>query len=326
MSFDIFTSQELGLMDIPCVFNTRQYTFDESFSMLELIGNCLRKLNEDISAINNMSQAISQFEGYVNEQIANFHVDIQQQINEKVTELIDNGTLATLINQTIFGQINTDITKLKTDVINLTQDIFNINYKKGSISFSISPSPTIYNVGETVNGVNLNCTITQGSLPPVRVNFYKNGSLINTKSQNVELTETYLDGAIISSDTEYQIEFFDGLSTVQSEKIKINFVSNMYTFMCAENTPVTGTDITNNNSTTFKVTKGNINQIYSPNNQRVGFAYPQSYGNLADIYDEYGSLIDGFEIQTLNLGSVPYTIVVSKFALTDTNHLIYFAF
>lgn len=70
-------------------------------------------LGEQVETVTN---AVIDLENYVNNYFNN--LDVQEEINNKLNEMAEDGTLSEIINQEIFGQINADIAQLQKDVNN----------------------------------------------------------------------------------------------------------------------------------------------------------------------------------------------------------------
>lgn len=350
MSFNTFKPNFIESMFFN-TFHIKPYVFDNTYSLLEQIGQALEKINENIEEVNNIGEAIILFEAYVIEELSKYDQKIITDVTEILNSYISDGTLENLINQTIFGQINTNITNLtntvsqnKTNIENtvsqnkiesdnkfleVNNSIADLSYKEGMISLTLSPSNLIYNNGETVNGVMLNATITKGTNQPTEIKYYKNSTLINTKSTGVGLTETFLDGNIINSNTEYYVTFNDGKTITQSNKVTINFINDFL------HGSINGNDTINESLikslTPVKVLKDNLTGIYSPNDQKVLFSYPTSYGDLTSIFDsEDYDVINAFTKSTVNLTlnsvQVSYNVYVSNDTILEDNLNLTFTF
>ena len=101
----------------------------------QLLWLCDYIKNTVIPAVNNNAEALEevqnlyiQLKKYVDDYFTNLNV--QEQINNKLDEMANDGTLANIINQDIFNKINqdianntNDINELKTNVSNNTNDI-----------------------------------------------------------------------------------------------------------------------------------------------------------------------------------------------------------
>lgn len=317
----------------PYVYNSKSYT------LLEQLGQILEKVNEIIRENNDMGTAIVQFENYVLSQLQEYDQKIIDEVLKVINEKIADGTISELINN-IFDEINqkievleakVDLNKQNIDISidSINQSIDELNYKKGSLTLNTSPSQLIYNNGETINGVMLNVSVTKGTKEPTQLNFYKNSVLIHSKTGTINTSESFLDGNIVVSDTEYYVELIDGATIVQSEKIIIKFVNNIYTGL------INGNDIINEtlikSLTPHKIIKSDINEILSPNEQKILYACPASYGFLNSALDSAGTnFIDSMTYSVVNIVingvQVPYNVMVSSDTILDYNLNVTFKF
>ena len=85
----------------------------------QLLWFCSYLENEVIPAVNNNGEAVEelqnlyiQLQDYVDHYFDN--LDVQEEINTKLDEMVEDGTFDTIINQELFGQLNTQINNLQT--------------------------------------------------------------------------------------------------------------------------------------------------------------------------------------------------------------------
>ena len=72
--------------------------------------------------IKNLYNAYNELQNYVNNYFDN--LDVQEEINNKLNEMVEDGTLSKIINQEIFGNINKDITNLKNETERISNTTF----------------------------------------------------------------------------------------------------------------------------------------------------------------------------------------------------------
>lgn len=72
--------------------------YDDALSFYELVGKCVQKINEIIPIVN-----VTQDE-------------IDKKVSEAIQELIDNGTLSNIINKELFGELNTEINRIREEL------------------------------------------------------------------------------------------------------------------------------------------------------------------------------------------------------------------
>ena len=100
-------------------------TFDQSLSYQEALYALLDYLkNQVVNAINQnaeitdkQTKIITELTDYVNNYFDN--LDIQEEINNKLDEMVTDGTLDRIINQEIFGELNQDIQEVASDVTSI---------------------------------------------------------------------------------------------------------------------------------------------------------------------------------------------------------------
>ena len=75
----------------------------------------LNKVIDDMNAVGQQTEditnAMTELQNYVNNYFDN--LDVQEEINNKLDEMATDGTLENIINQEIFGDIQTDLQNLK---------------------------------------------------------------------------------------------------------------------------------------------------------------------------------------------------------------------
>ena len=68
-------------------------------------------INENGEAVTELQNLFVELQTYVNNYFEN--LDVQEEINNKLDDMVEDGTMNQIINQEIFGQINSDISDLK---------------------------------------------------------------------------------------------------------------------------------------------------------------------------------------------------------------------
>lgn len=108
---EILKAKESGIFT-NCIFKAIPVAFDESMSYYETLCGLLYYLKEVvIPTVNNNADAVAELQGlyeelktYVDNYFTN--LDVQEEINNKLDQMVEDGTLAKIINQEIFGEIN----------------------------------------------------------------------------------------------------------------------------------------------------------------------------------------------------------------------------
>ena len=124
------------------IYKAIPLAFDESMSYYETLCGLLAYLKDTIlPVINNNADAtievqnmIIELQNYVDNYFSN--LDIQEEINNKLDEMVEDGTFDEIINQTLFNELDeqidantSDISDIKDDILDIDGDITNINLK-----------------------------------------------------------------------------------------------------------------------------------------------------------------------------------------------------
>ena len=134
--------------------------YDDSLSYYELLCKVVAYLNDVIENVDGLKididkllAAYGKLEDYVNNYFNN--LDVQQEINVKLDIMASDGTLAQIINEQIFNELNTKITNLQgkvsvinTEIDNINADIANINTFKNYPNVESLKNANL-NIGET---------------------------------------------------------------------------------------------------------------------------------------------------------------------------------
>lgn len=106
--------------------------YDDSLSYYELLCKVVAYLNDVIENVDGLKididkllAAYGELEDYVNNYFNN--LDVQAEINVKLDIMASDGTLAQIINEQIFNELNTKVTNLEGEVSGINTEIGNIN-------------------------------------------------------------------------------------------------------------------------------------------------------------------------------------------------------
>lgn len=89
---------------------TTPYVYDNNISLLELVRRLYKFVNELATCVQKLDEEFTDLKEYVNNYFAN--LDISSEIKNVLQEMIDDGTLAEIINQELLGNINNEITAI----------------------------------------------------------------------------------------------------------------------------------------------------------------------------------------------------------------------
>lgn len=120
--------------------------YDDSLSYYELLCKVVNYLNDVISNVDGLHTdvedlltAYNELQEYVNNYFSDLNV--QTQIDNKLDKMAQDGTLANIINDEIFNQINSDISVLKSKVATIETDITNIDTDITNIENKLNTPP-----------------------------------------------------------------------------------------------------------------------------------------------------------------------------------------
>ena len=180
-------------------------------------------------------------------------------------------------------------------------------YKAPSISLSITPSNTLYELGATINSLTLKATITQGSNDITSLVFLKDGSPLPSTS-NPTLTQSN-----IRNNVTYSAYVSDNINRINSNSINIKFINPIYIGSLSE------VNSTNIKAMTKKIVNvSSQSYTYTINNKKMCIAFPSDW-TLRNITDPNGfDITQSFTKETINIycldgNSKPYTVYSSEF-------------
>lgn len=180
-------------------------------------------------------------------------------------------------------------------------------YKAPSISLSITPSNTLYELGATISSLTLKATVTQGSNDITSLVFLKDGSPLPSTSGST-LTQSN-----IRADVTYSAYVSDGINRINSNSINIKFINPIYIGSLSE------VNSTNIKAMTKKVVNvGSQSYTYTINNKKMCIAFPSGW-TLRNIIDPNGfDITQSFTKETVNIycldgNNKPYTVYSSEF-------------
>ena len=95
--------------------------YDDSLSYYELLCKVVAKLNEVISNENELNEAFQQLKDWIENWVDT--QDFQKMVDDKLDEMVEDGTFNKLINQEIFGDLNEKVNNNTTNINNLTSKV-----------------------------------------------------------------------------------------------------------------------------------------------------------------------------------------------------------
>jgi hypothetical protein len=188
-------------------------------------------------------------------------------------------------------------------------------YVSPSISLASNPSGGYQEYGTSISSIQLNTNISKKSNSIVKVEYYKNGSLLYTNNSPTNGgSDSYLDSVSMNNTTTYYAKVYDDKpNSVNSNSVTFTYVYPIYIGSLNMINP-TESDIKSMNK---RITgKGNQSLSYTITSSRFCFAYPSSYGNLTSIKDPNNfEMVGSFTKTTTNFTmldgkSIAYTVYV----------------
>ena len=180
-------------------------------------------------------------------------------------------------------------------------------YKAPSISLSMTPSNTLYELGATISSLTLKATITQGSNDITSLVFLKDGNPLPSTS-NQTLTQSN-----IRNNVTYSAYVSDNINRINSNSINIKFINPIYIGSLSE------VNSTNIKAMTKKIVNvSSQSYTYTINNKKMCIAFPSGW-TLRNIIDPNGfDITQSFTKETINIycldgNSKPYTVYSSEF-------------
>lgn len=193
-------------------------------------------------------------------------------------------------------------------------------YKAPSITLSISPNTTLYELGKVISSLIISTSPKQGSRDIESVKILKNNSVVSSGTANIKLTETN-----VKEDVTYGATVSDGTTTVNSNTISIKFINPIYIGSLST------VDATNIKTMTKRVVNvSNQNYTYNITNKRMCIAIPSGW-TLKTIIDANGfDVTKSFTKSTINIYcldgvSRPYTVYYSE-PTSQSNFTVKFNF
>ena len=203
-------------------------------------------------------------------------------------------------------------------------------YMSPSISLSTNPNGSVREYGNNIGSIVLNANVTKKSNDIVKIEYYKNGSLIhiNGMPSSESSIDNYTDSTGINNTTTYMAKVYDDKSS-NSNSVTHTYVYPIY-IGNVDSLSSTETDI--KSMTKLIKIKGNQSNSYTISSSRFCFAYPTSYGNLTSILDPNGfEMLSSFTKTTSNFTmldglSVGYNIYILNIPTTQSNFTVTYKF
>lgn len=110
----------------------------DSMSYYEMLVWFTKYLTEEVTpAVNNNAEAVIELQNFVEHYFDN--LDIQEQVDHKLDEMVEDGTLANVINQEIFGELDNRVTSLENNQTDITGDIDSLETFRDTVENKLIP-------------------------------------------------------------------------------------------------------------------------------------------------------------------------------------------
>lgn len=195
----------------------------DAITEYQLLCKVIEYLNKNIDATNNLGTQVEALNNWFN------NLDVQDEINNKLNEMTADGTLAQIINQQIFDELNTKIQNNTNEISELKRRKFLIvgdSYLAGW-----TPDGTYTNWGTFFQNITgFDCTIVSrgGAGFAHSISFY---SMIN-EVEITDFTDVIIMGGYNDSEFDFSAIIQGIINTVGLIRNKFNKLKNIYIGMC----------------------------------------------------------------------------------------------
>lgn len=275
--------------------------------------NSLAKTRDEISAFKeNLDKA--------NTEITEIKEDIKEIKDNGIGEIIYKSTTPSTID---FGGIKTGYLPPE-EGINvlelLDQAMHPYIYTAPKISFSISPSTTLYELGFVISTLTLKASVTKGIEEITEVGILQSGAILETSNTGFSKVLTN-----IKSNTSFSAYVTDGVQRINSSTIRINFINPIYV---GSITNVTEEEIKNMTKKIVNVSSQSF--TYNIDTKRMCIAVPSGW-NLKNVIDPNNfNITSSFVKSTINITCLdgiakPYSVYYSDYT-SQSNFTVKFNF
>ena len=185
-------------------------------------------------------------------------------------------------------------------------------YQKPTLSFTVSPNTTIYEVGTSVSQINFTINVGKKSNSIQSIKIYDGSTLLTTITDNVANggTFTYPYSCNLSTNTTLKVEVSDGTSTVSATKNIIFGYRSYYGFI-ADGSDIDETVVKSLQNSILKTSKALNYTGINCTDSKVVYAYPKSQGLLSSVLDGNGfDYIDSYDCTVMTVNNVSYYVYV----------------
>lgn len=333
---DLITASKLNNLEEGVEYLFTQIEYGSSTDSQAILRNTQRiiKLEKDVSGFQDSLVKTRNEISTLKENLNKTNTEITQ-IKEDINEIKDNSTGGgnfdiSLITYKSTRPSTIDFGGIKTgylppeDGINvlelLDKAMHPYIYTAPRISFSISPSTTLYELGFVISTLTLNANVTKGIEEITEVGILQSGTVLETSNTSFSKTLTN-----IRSNTSFSAYVTDGVQRVNSNTIGINFINPIYVGNVVN---VTEEEIKNMTKKIVNVSSQSF--TYNIDTKRMCIAVPSGW-NLKSVIDPNNfNITSSFVKTTVNITCLdgiakPYSVYYSDYT-SQSNFTVKFNF
>lgn len=126
------------------IYKAIPLAFDESMSYYETLCGILKLLKTQEEVVNHNADLLAELESYVEHYFDN--LDVQEEVNNKLDAMVEDGTLAEIINQEIFGELNDKVDNaIQTEIDDYNSLVKFNNYTNKPLKYGKLNLPSEFN-------------------------------------------------------------------------------------------------------------------------------------------------------------------------------------
>ena len=211
-----------------------------------------------------------------------------------------------------------------------TQEIIDMMvnpYMPPVIGISINPSSTLYEIGKDAT-VTVTANLTKKTKDITGARILKNGADLKVASSDEITAKTFSQANVtFNSDTTFSSKVSDADGEVNGNTINVKFTrKSFYGLIDAGATVDSDTAIEALGSNQLTGSKGLTWNNLTANNQKLAYAYPESFGNLTSIKDQNNfDYISSFIKTTVQRDGVNYNVYILRDPMSISGARVTFA-
>ena len=211
-----------------------------------------------------------------------------------------------------------------------TQEIIDMMvnpYMPPVIGISINPSATLYEIGKDAT-VTVTANLTKKTKDITGARILKNGTDLKVASPDEITAKTFSQASVtFNSDTTFSSKVSDADGEVNGNTINVKFTrKSFYGLIGAGDTVDSDTAIEALSSNQLTGSKGLTWNNLTANNQKLAYAYPESFGNLTSIKDQNNfEYLASFDKTTVQRDGVNYNVYILRDPMSITGARVTFA-